>query len=65
MTIDMSAYKMIYNDEVFNVVSIVPIYEVNDKGIPKVVTMDAWVINENGELTMIRDEGWCFKFVRR
>lgn len=67
MGIDMSNYKMIYKDQVFNVVGIVPIFNMNseDKGFKKIKFIEASVINEDGELAIINDEAWMFKFVRR
>ena len=67
MGIDMSNYKMIYNDQVFNVVGIVPTINCPDdkNGIRKVKFIDASVIDECGELKIIHDEAWMFKFVRR
>lgn len=66
MGIDMSNYKMIYKDEVFNVVSILPTIDaVGKDGIKKVRLIEAAFINECGELRIIEDEAWMFKFVRR
>ncbi len=67
MRIDMSNYKMIYQDQVFNVISIMPTVDFdNSKPHPtKIKFINATVINENGELAIIDDEAWMFKFVRR
>ena len=67
MGIDMSNYKMIYNDEVFNVISIMPTFDyVEDANkAPKVKFIDATYLNENGELATVNDEAWMFKFIRR
>ena len=66
MGIDMSNYKMIYQDQVFNVVGIMPTVDFGTGNGPKKVTLiEASVINEDGELRIISDEAWCFKFVRR
>jgi hypothetical protein len=71
MGIDMSNYKMIYKDQVFNVVGIMPILDftgvnnAENNGFKKVKFIEASVIDENGELAIINDEAWMFKFVRR
>ncbi|MBZ9635609.1 hypothetical protein [Clostridium sp. FP1] len=70
MGIDISNYKMIYNDQVFNVVGIIPtidyLEETNRTNKKcKVKFIEASVINENGELQIINDEAFMFKFVRR
>jgi len=67
MGIDMSNYKMIYKDQVFNVVSIMPTIDFNSEaqGIKKAKFIDATFLDENGELAFIHDEAMMFKFVRR
>lgn len=65
MPIDMSNYKMIYKEQVFNVVSIIPTFEIKTEGNPKMKFIEACFIDEDGELKIVRDEAWCFKFVRR
>lgn len=67
MGIDMSNYKMIYKDQVFNVVGIVPTFynDSTNKGFKKIKFIEASIINENGELAIVEDEAWMFKFVRR
>lgn len=67
MGIDMNNYKMLYKDQVFNVVSIMPTFSGNfdEKGAQKIETIDAFIIDEDGVLKIIRDEAWMFKFVRR
>jgi hypothetical protein len=64
---DMSNYKMIYKDQVFNVVNVMPTltdYEQSNTN-PKITFIEASYIDECGELKIIRDEAWMFKFVRR
>ena len=67
MGTDMSKYMMIYKNQVFNVVSIMPTIDFNDGsiGIKKAKMIEAATISENGELVMINDEASMFKFVRR
>jgi hypothetical protein len=68
MGIDMSNYKMIYKDQVYNVVGIIPGFSNVDfsiNGIKKPSTLEATIIDEDGEIKIIRDEAWMFKFVRR
>lgn len=64
---DMSNYKMIYKDQVFNVVDVMPTlayYEQSDPR-PKITFIEASYVDEYGELNIIRDESFMFKFVRR
>jgi hypothetical protein len=63
--IDMTNYKMIYNDQVFNVLSIWLTVTNDDGGKPKPKFIQATYIDENGEVKIVEDEAWCFKFVRR
>ena len=67
MIADMSNYKMIYKDQVFNVISTILIFEnpIQETTIEKPQFIEAIYIDENGEIRVIRDEAWCFKFVRR
>lgn len=66
MGIDMSNYKMIYKEQVFNVVGVIPtFYTESADEAPKIQFIEASYIDENGELRIVRDEAWCFKFVRR
>ena len=63
---DMSNYKMIYKDQVFNVIAVIPTVEGKaDAGFLKITFIEATAINENGELFIIFDEAFMFKFVRR
>lgn len=63
----MSNYKMIYNDQVFNVIGVIPtFYEYSeDAVIRKIKFIEASYIDESGELKIMQDEAWKFKFVRR
>ncbi len=67
MGIDMSNYMMIYKERVYNVINIMPTFKSDDReaGTKKAKMIDAATINEDGELVMINDEAWMFKFVRR
>lgn len=66
MGIDMSNYKMIYNEQVFNVVSIMPTIDFeNGNQINKVKFIEAMYIDENGELKIVKGEAFMFQFVRR
>jgi hypothetical protein len=67
MGIDMSNFKVIYNDQVFNAVSVIPTVDFNPEKqrFAKPKFIDLWFVNEDGELTVIQDEAWKFKFVRR
>ena len=67
MGIDMSNYKMIYKDQVFNVINIMPTFgsPTETSVIQKPHFIDALAIDEDGELKMFHDEAFMFKFVRR
>ena len=69
MGIDMSNYKMIYNEQVYNVVGVMPEFEFNttneEKRTRKPKFLEVSCIDENGELIFISDETFMFKFVRR
>lgn len=59
----MGDYKMI----VFNVVFIIVTFNkpINETGFSKTTFIEASYIDENGELKVVRDEAWMFRFVRR
>ena len=68
--LDMSNYKMIYNEQVYNVVGLAPIFDFDapdnqDAGLRKPKFIEGFVINIDGELVAINDETWRFKFVRK
>lgn len=67
MGIDMSNFKMIYQDQVFNVINIMPTFKERNEnsGIQKLQFIEALCINEDGEIISFNDEAWMFKFVRR
>jgi hypothetical protein len=66
MPIVMTDYKMIYKDQVFNVLSIsFTLDRPTENNKLKIKFIQATFINENGEVHIIEDEAWCFKFVRR
>ena len=67
MGIDMSNYKMIYKEQVFNVLSIVLFFNQNseEKKVNKPTFIEAAYIDESGEIKTIKDEAWTFQFIRR
>lgn len=60
---NMSDYKMIYKNRVYNVVDVVP-YVTRSVGI-SIDDLEVIYINEDGELKIIEDSVEQFKFVRR
>lgn len=68
MGMDMTDYKMIYKDQVFNVIAVsiecAPGQQY-EKENTKIELIEAVYIDENGELKVVRDEALMFKFVRR
>ena len=69
MGIDMSHYKMIDKDQVFNVVGVVPYTEhvgnIAGENEMRVNELEASYIDENGCFNVINDKVTEFKFVRR
>lgn len=68
MGLDMSDFKVIYNNRAYNVISVIPSIEPdpqNNTGVMKPHHINVWFINEDSELVMIHDEARMFKFVRR
>lgn len=65
MPINMTDYKMIYRDQVYNVLQICIDFFVNEGAAPKPKFINAVYIDEDGMIKAISDEAWCFQFVRR
>lgn len=62
--VDISNYKMIYKEHVYNCVSVSPSFEDRDKyNQPKFLAVCA--IDEDGVFKVFNDETWCFQFVPR
>lgn len=67
MPINMTDYKMILHDRVYNVLQIMLTFG-ESKGEttpPPVKFIDAVYIDEDGNIKIVHDEAWCFQFVRR
>lgn len=67
MPINMTDYRMIINERVYNVLQIMidfagPLEE-GEAQKPKFI--DAVYIDEDGTIKTMRDEAWRFQFVRR
>lgn len=67
MPINMTDYRMIINERVYNVLQIMINFAgpLEDEKPPKPKFIDAVYIDEDGTIKTIRDEAWCFQFVRR
>ena len=65
MPINMTDYKMIYNDRVYNVLQICIDFFAEEGTVPKLKFINAVYIDEDGMIKVINDEAWCFQFVRR
>lgn len=71
MPINMTDYKMIYKEQIFNVIQINIVWEgqtynpdkPNEPPKPKFI--DAAYIDEDGGIKVVQDEAWCFQFIRR
>ena len=67
MPISMTDYKMIIHDRIYNVLQIMIDFAgpLKDGEPPKPKFIDAVYIDEDGTIKTMRDEAWCFQFVRR
>lgn len=69
MNIDLSRFKVVYKDTVLKAVSLINIdispeeFENKQCGWMKPKMLDVMVINEDGNIRIIRDETWCFQFI--
>lgn len=66
MPINMTDYKMIVHERVYNVLQIMIKFDggsENSELKPKFI--EALYIDEDGMIKILRDEAWCFQFVRR
>lgn len=67
MGIDLSKYKVIYNERVLKAISLQEIWFGDDVDYqaqykqPRAI--EILVINEDGNIIAIRDEAWCFQFI--
>lgn len=66
MPINMTDYKMIVHDRVYNVLQMVLMLDHGpSEKAPTVKFIEAVYINEDGSIQVIRDDAKCFQFVRR
>lgn len=67
MPINMTDYRMIINERVYNVLQIMIDFAgpLEEGEPPKPKFIDAVYIDEDGTIKTMRDEAWCFQFVRR
>jgi hypothetical protein len=67
MGIDMRGFDVIYKGRVFNAVNIMPNYEYipSNGDLCQPTSIDVWFVNEDGILTLIRDEARKFRFVKK
>ena len=68
--IDMSSYRVIYNQRVLNAVALDTVDYGDDFGLQrgdkmtiKPKFLGVLAINEDGNITLIHDEAWCFQFI--
>ena len=67
MPINMTDYRMIINERVYNVLQIMidfagPLEEGNHQSRS---LLTQYTLTKDGTIKTIRDEAWCFQFVRR
>lgn len=66
MPINMTDFKMIYKDRVYNVLQMVLEFGNSQEGeFPCPKFIEAVYIDENGTVALVHDEAWCFQFVRK
>ena len=68
MPINMTDYKMIIHERIYNVLQIMIDFgnePIKDRNAPKPKFIDAVYIDEDGVIRTIRDEAWCFQFIRK
>ena len=67
MPINMTDYKMIVHERVYNVLQIMIEFgrDPVENSAPKPKFINAVYIDEDGMIKALRDEAWCFQFVRR
>lgn len=66
MPINMTDYKMIIHERVYNVIQImIDFAPYEEEKQPKPKFIDAVYIDEDGTIKVMRDEAWCFQFIRR
>ena len=66
MNIDLSRFKVIYKDKVLNALSLMEIFYDNvnfDDIRKKPKFIEVVVINEDGNIEVLRDEAWMFQFI--
>lgn len=66
--IDLQGFKVVYNEQVFNAVSLLEKYfplekETYDKGLNELDYIIILVIDTNGNLKTIHDDVYKFKFI--
>ena len=67
---NIESFKVIYNERVINPIDVEPSFKdaspINsDPSISKPKYLRITFVDEDGELAVVHDEGWKFKFVRR
>ena len=67
MAIDLSGFKVVYGEKVFKALALMEIHfgeNVNYEAIhkkPKII--EILIINEDGNIEILRDEAWMFQFI--
>ena len=68
MIADLSRFKVVYSEKVYRALSLVWLDYKKDEDHAKYIIdkprmLEILVINEDGNIISIRDEGWCFQFI--
>lgn len=68
MPINMTDYKMIIHERIYNVLQIMIDFgnePIKDRNAPKPKFIDAVYIDEDGVIRTMHDAAECFKFIRK
>lgn len=64
MGIDMSNYKVVYKDKVWNCININPIIDTSNREDINVGELQVLVLDEKNKIKIIRDNGDEFQFLK-
>ena len=59
-------FKVIYQERAYHCINIMPDFGGGTRaetGFDKPKFLEVVIINEDGELRIVRDEAWCFQFI--
>lgn len=65
MGLDMTNFKVIYKEQVFNCLSMIPTVEIVSPNTAKVNSIEVMFLNSQNRVEIIRDEAIKFQFVSK